>query len=52
MKPGREMRDPLGRTVTVLRSGADASGPYVEVRLAGPYGATVRYPPTCLEPLP
>lgn len=51
LKPGRAAVDPLGRTVTVLRLGTDASGAWAEVRLAGPYAATVRYPPSCLRPL-
>ena len=51
MKPGRQYKDPLGRIVTVVGTGIDASGRYVDVRLAGPYGATVRYAESCLQPL-
>jgi hypothetical protein len=39
------------RIVTVVRYGSDASGNYVEVRLAGSYGATMRLPLSCIRPL-
>ena len=51
LKPGRKAIDPLGREVTILRVGVDASGEYVEVRLAGPYAATVRYARSLLTPV-
>lgn len=43
--------DPLNRVVTVIGYGEDCTGPYVEVRLAGSYGATVRYAPSMLRPV-
>lgn len=39
------------RVVTVRRYGSDSSGEYVEVRLAGDYGAHVRLPLSCVRPL-
>ena len=39
------------RIVTVVGYGNDASGNYVEVRLAGSYGATMRLPLSCIRPL-
>lgn len=39
--------DPLNREVTVIRP----VGALVAVKLNGPYGATVLYPPTCLRAL-
>lgn len=48
--PGKLTVDPQNRIVTVVRYG-EASGEYVEVRLAGSYGAHVRLPVSCIRPL-
>lgn len=48
-KPTVEMVQ--NRIVTVVRYGSDESGNYVEVRLAGSYGATMRLPLSCIRPL-
>jgi len=39
------------RIVKVTRYGNDASGEYIEVQLAGSYGAHVRLPISCIRPL-
>lgn len=39
------------RVVTVKSYGTDASGEYVEVKLAGSYGATQRLPLSCIRRL-
>lgn len=44
LKIGCEAIDPLGRAVTVL----EVKGDLARVRLAGPYGATMWYPCSCL----
>lgn len=48
--PGKLTVDPQNRIVTVRRYGADSSGEYVEVQLAGAYGAHVRLPVSCIRP--
>lgn len=37
--------------MTVKRYGSDSSGEFVEVQLAGSYGAHVRLPVSCIRPL-
>lgn len=49
LKVGREYLDPLNRVVTLIRGEVDGM---VVVRLAGPYGATIFYPTTCLRSVP
>lgn len=49
--PGKLTVDPQNRIVTVKRYGTDASGEFVEVQLAGNYGAHVRLPISCIRPL-
>lgn len=44
-KIGREYLDPLNRIVTLIAVVEDM----VMVRLAGPYGATVFYPQSCMR---
>jgi hypothetical protein len=39
------------RIMTVKGYGTDNSGEYVEVRVAGPYGARIRLPLSCIRPL-
>jgi hypothetical protein len=39
------------RVVTVKAYGEDASGAYVEVQLAGSYGARMRIAPSCIRRL-
>ncbi len=48
LKVGRDVLDPLNRVVTVVRITLE----YVEVKLAGPYAATVRYSASALRPIP
>lgn len=50
IKPGRRVLDPQNRVVEVVSSGKDFAGEYVDVRLAGSYRATIRYPLSCLSP--
>jgi hypothetical protein len=49
--PGKPAIDPQNRIVTVKRYGTDSAGEYVEVQLAGSYGAHVRLPISCIRPL-
>lgn len=49
--PGKLTVDPQNRIVTVRSYGTDTTGEYVEVRLAGSYGAHVRLPVSCIRPL-
>lgn len=48
LKPGREYLDPLNRVVTLIQVVENM----VMVRLAGPYAATIFYPPSCLRNVP
>jgi hypothetical protein len=54
IKPGRAAIDPHGRTVAVLSVDPDPSGDkaqdLVTVKLAGPYGARLQFPRSCLRP--
>jgi hypothetical protein len=45
LKPGREYLDPLNRIVTLVKVETDS----VTIKLRGPYGATIKYPPSCLK---
>jgi hypothetical protein len=47
LKPGRKVRDPLNREVTII----SVEGALVFVRLAGPYGALICYPASVLMPV-
>ena len=48
--PGRRLWDPLGRLTTLQSVFRDPSGVvWVDVRLGGPYSATVRYTPSMLR---
>jgi hypothetical protein len=49
--PGKLTVDPQNRICTVRRYGTDSAGEYVEVQLAGSYGAHVRLPLSCIRPL-
>jgi hypothetical protein len=49
--PGKLTVDPQSRIVTVRRYGTDSSGEYIEVQLAGSYGAHVRLPVSSIRPL-
>jgi len=49
--PGKRTVDPQNRIVTVRCYGDDSTGAYVEVQLAGSYGARVRLPVSCIRPL-
>ncbi len=49
--PGKLTVDHQNRIVTVKWYGTDSSGEYVEVQLAGSYGAHVRLPLSCIRPL-
>jgi hypothetical protein len=48
LKIGREVLDPLNCVVTIVEIGLE----FVTVRLAGSYHATIRYPASCLRPVP
>lgn len=45
LKAGRKAKDPLNRIVTILEKLPNGD---FKVRLAGSYGATIRYPASCL----
>lgn len=49
VKPGDIVVDPMQRHVTVVRTGEDWTGPFIEVRLGGSYGATARYTESMLR---
>ena len=50
--PGKSVKELVqNRVVTVKGYGTDASGEYVEVTLAGSYGASMRLPLSCIRSL-